>query len=85
LRCVLGSIERAGLARVKQLVHRLDYWLETCVPGADVLQELFPGQLVDYKSHCAAGRPPPGARVVNFPLKPKPHECGEEWVREHWR
>lgn len=27
---------------------------------------------------------PPNARVVCFPLMPKPHEVRDGWVRRHW-
>ena len=78
-----------GLPLVRRFVHRFDHWLEMCVPRADALQALFPGQLVEYVRDCkGAAGPPAGARVVNFPLEPKPHApevSSLEWVVEHWR
>ena len=53
----------------------------------DVLQDLYPGQLVEYKHAVlrGSGAVPPGAALVNFPLEPKPHEVAEEaWMKEHW-
>ena len=31
------------------------------------------------------GRLPPNARVVCFPLEPKPHEVDDDWVQLLWR
>ncbi|CAK9019712.1 UDP-N-acetylglucosamine--peptide N-acetylglucosaminyltransferase 110 kDa subunit [Durusdinium trenchii] len=88
LRQVHRLLEDIGLDRVKRVVPRLDFWLEMTVPGADVLQELFPGQLIDYKTHVrdeGNGKLPEGARVVNFPLRPKPHQCtSQDWIQQHW-
>jgi hypothetical protein len=58
-------------------------WLELTVPKADYWQDLLPGQLVSYKSHCQSGLPK-GARVVTFHGIPNPHEVFDPWVREHW-
>ena len=78
-----------GLPLVRRFVHRFDHWLEMCAPRADVLQDLLPGQLVEYARDCRGRKdgPPAGARVVNFPLEPKPHapECRAlGWVVKHW-
>lgn len=53
-------------------------WIEQCVPDADRLQPLFPGQIVSYKADCARGVPA-GARLVCFHGRPKPHELGAPW------
>lgn len=57
-------------------------WIEVMRPGADRLQEMFPGQLVSFKMDCMDGIPP-SARVVYFHGPPRPHECGG-WVADHW-
>ena len=90
---VWAPLAALGLPLVRRFVHRFDHWLEMCAPGADALQDLFPGQLVEYAADCRGraeggdGRPPDGARVVNFPLEPKPHAvvASTPWVAEHWR
>lgn len=57
-------------------------WIESAAPGADRLQDLFPGQLVSFKADgCAAGVPE-GARLVCFHGRPKPHELGAPWWPE---
>jgi hypothetical protein len=48
----------------------------------DLLQDLFPGRFVSYKTHCANGVPE-GASVVCFHGKPRPHEAGG-WASEVW-
>lgn len=48
----------------------------------DILQELFPGRFVSYKTHCANGVPE-GASIVCFHGKPRPHEVGG-WAAEVW-
>ena len=43
----------------------------------------MPGQLVEYCGHCAEAVPA-NARVVNFPLHPKPHHLPHTWVADVW-
>jgi hypothetical protein len=54
---------------------------------SDLLQELFPGLVAEYKGTCADALPE-GVRLVTFPLHPKPHHvCEEEgahWVKDLW-
>lgn len=62
-------------------------WLENLNQGrmrkdVDILQELFPRQFYSYKAHCTSGIPP-GAKVICFHGKPRPHEA-PGWVREYW-
>lgn len=84
---ILRNIKFVGLDRVRHFVHRLDHWLEMNVRGADILQNLYPGQIIEYK-HDVVGNNhvlPENARVVNFPLHPKPHHISSEpWVQTHW-
>ena len=64
---------------------RWDHWLEMVVPTAHLVQDAFPGLVVDYRQACAGrARPPAGAAVVCFPRSPKPHEAPEQWVARHW-
>lgn len=63
-------------------------WIENRNQGrmrkeVDILQDLFPGRFVSYKTHCTKGIPE-GASVVCFHGKPRPHEAGG-WVANHWR
>lgn len=56
------------------------FWIENRNQGrmrkdVDILQTMFPGQFVSYKTHCTHGIPD-GARVVCFHGTPRPHEVG---------
>lgn len=76
-------------------MHKLDHWLEMTVPMVETLQDIFPGQIVEYGSLGAvaegkdAGKGkrmlPREARVVCFPLEPKPHQVKEAWIQRMWR
>lgn len=68
------------------------------VPGVTTLQRAFPGQIVEYNSMRAAVAKdsagsdgnhllllPRDARVICFPLEPKPHRVKEEWLQLLWR
>lgn len=58
---------------------------ETGVSGFH-LQDLFPSKIVDYVSIKDSGgkRSSDEYAIVCFPLKPKPHEVSEEWIKLHW-
>lgn len=58
-------------------------WIEQHVLRPDILQELFPGQLVSYKVN-AHSFIPQGARVVAFHGEPRPHHC-DGWVEQFWK
>lgn len=56
------------------------HWIENRNQGrmrreVDILQDLFPGQFVSYKTSCTRALPE-GAKVVCFHGKPRPHEVG---------
>ena len=74
---------RAHQDAVGMVVHRFDHWLEMMVDGADFVQQMYPGQIVDFRKECTENVPE-GARIVCFPLDPKPHTCGAPWVRDAW-
>lgn len=81
--------------QVTACVHKLDHWLEMTVPGATTLQHTFPGQIVEYNSmRAAVAEEDAGsdnnmlsrdARIVCFPLEPKPHQVNEDWLQQLWR
>lgn len=83
--------------KVTRCIHKLDHWLEMMVPGTATLQRVFPGQIVEYKSLRAAAMGQGaeawskknlrsrGARIVCFPLNPKPHQVTEDWLQQMWR
>jgi hypothetical protein len=50
---------------------RLDYYIDAKVK-ADRLQDLFPGQIVSWKSHCQGGAIPKGARIICHHGFPRP-------------
>lgn len=59
-------------------------WIEDRMPGADLLQDLYPGRIVSYKEHCASGLPV-GASVVCHHGTPKPHDFEPgHWVSRAW-
>lgn len=72
-------------SQVHTAIHRFDHWLECLLRGADLLQDLYPKVFIEYSAHCK-GRDtiPKGASVINFPLKPKPHECFEPFIKQYW-
>ncbi|CAM9098666.1 unnamed protein product [Scytosiphon promiscuus] len=88
VRVVYGLL-REAYSVVTACVHKLDHWLEMTVPGAAILQEVFPGQIVEYASfEAGAGKDrrtlPPEARVLCFPLEPKPHQVEQAWIKQIW-
>jgi hypothetical protein len=54
------------------------------IPCADYLESYFPGQIVEYKSlvekKCEL---PEEARIICFPLEPKPHNAKASWILQH--
>ena len=81
----LRVLHDAVRPEVFQCLMRWDHWVEMLVPRAHLLQDVCPGLIVDYRSHCRASGPPEGAAVVCFPRHPKPHQVQSEWVVQHWR
>ena len=73
----------ANFALVHKFIHRLDHWFEMMVSQADTIQGMFPGHIVDYNHSCKESVPD-DARVVVFPLRPKPHEFPSQWIRDAW-
>ncbi len=58
--------------------------MEDLVPGADRLQDLWPGKFVSYKVDCEAGIPS-NAAVVCFHGHPKPDNFSQDhWVQRIW-
>jgi glycosyltransferase involved in cell wall biosynthesis len=49
----------------------------------DILQDIFPGKFVSYKSECTIA-PPAGSSVICFHGLPRPHEVGG-WVADVWK
>jgi hypothetical protein len=69
---------------IHRFIHRFDHWLEMMVMDADLVQDVYPTQVVDFNNACTVAVPD-GARVVVFPLKPKPHEVvSPSWVQRMW-
>lgn len=56
-------------------------YLGKILPGVQRWQDVAPGSVVSYKAHCKQGVPD-SATVVCFHGKPRPWDCGEEWVPE---
>lgn len=58
---------------INKYIVRFDFWLEMTINNADFLQEVFPGQIVDFLAD-ASEKLPSNARVVCFARKPKPED-----------
>ena len=66
---------------------RFDHYLEMLVHDAQIIQQLVPGQLIDYSQHFIQNKQkdlPANCRIVAFPRNPKPHEISDEWAKHHW-
>ncbi|EQC38706.1 hypothetical protein SDRG_03671 [Saprolegnia diclina VS20] len=72
-------------AAVHQCIYKFDHWLEMVLYERhyDELQLLYPGHIVEYMQACQTTCPG-AARLVCFPLEPKPHSAPAPWIREHW-
>ncbi|KAJ0406518.1 hypothetical protein P43SY_001449 [Pythium insidiosum] len=89
--------EQGGLSAVYELlvehfdtitsyIYKLDHWFEMMLPAITFVEDLAPGGIVEYQSLEAREMAlPPAARVVCFPLRPKPHEATASWIPDHWR
>jgi hypothetical protein len=62
-------------------------WMRNHLPfKADLIDDLYPGQVLSYKVHILAERKrPPDARVVYFHGRKKPHEIKDAYIAEHWK
>jgi tetratricopeptide (TPR) repeat protein len=73
---------------VQHFIYRFDHWLEMNIENADLLQTLYPNTILEYLHDCKDGKLPENGLgcIVNFPLKPKPHEVvmKDSWVAKHW-
>ena len=68
---------------VHNFIHRFDHWLEMMVADADLIQDIYPEYVVDFVHACTKSVPK-NARIVVFPLRPKPHEFPAPWVKDIW-
>ncbi|KAG7385095.1 hypothetical protein PHYPSEUDO_001947 [Phytophthora pseudosyringae] len=76
---------QAHFTSVSKYIYKFDHWLEMAYPDAFFLEDIFPDQIVEYRSLDEnAVAPPPQAAIVCFPLLPKPHKATAAWVAQHW-
>lgn len=61
-----------------------DYISDRCWSRVSLLQDTFNDWFVSYKWQ-AKDAVPPGARVVCFHGRPRPHAVTEGWALHHWR
>lgn len=55
------------------------------VENSEFIQEIYPGQVLDFTSECQGDILPENTRIVAFPRDPKPHEVTEkQWMKQHW-
>ncbi|GMF16031.1 unnamed protein product [Phytophthora lilii] len=81
----LHSFLQDNVFAVSKYIYKFDHWLEMAHPQARFLEDIFPGQIVEYRSlDEKAAMPPTNASVVCFPLQPKPHTATAQWVAKHW-
>ncbi|KDO19916.1 hypothetical protein SPRG_14824 [Saprolegnia parasitica CBS 223.65] len=75
----------AHATAVHQCIYKFDHWLEMILHERhyDELQLLYPGHIVEYMQACQATCPG-AARLVCFPLEPKPHTAPAPWIQAHW-
>lgn len=57
-------------------------WISYMMPDAEILQDLYPGQIVSFKGDCIEGIPT-GANIVCFHGLPRPHTLKD--TLEHWK
>jgi hypothetical protein len=73
------------LPHVQKFVQKFDHWLEMNLQRPAIIQDIFPRLVEEYRSLVSEGKGlPSDVSVVCFPLKPKPHECEDEWVVDRW-
>lgn len=53
-------------------------------PQPEILQDLYPGLICSYKTHCNPF-PPQNAAIVCFHGEPRPHNCLQGWVWDVWK
>ena len=66
-----------------KFICRFDFWTEMMVKNAQIVQELFPQQFLDYLTYCK-NHVPEGCRMVCFPREPKPHNFTSDWIKDLW-
>jgi len=78
--------EPAAYQALAGVVYKFDHWLEMLVGNADILQNILPGVIIEYRRDVLtnAEEPPPAASIVCFPLDPKPHDVHTPWLDRHW-
>ncbi|DAZ94408.1 TPA: hypothetical protein N0F65_003437 [Lagenidium giganteum] len=94
----LHDVVKEHFATISKYIYKFDHWLEVrghmfsidyteaMVPDVAFVEDFFPDQIVEYKSLDEdALEPPPHARLVCFPLHPKPHEAPAQWVSKFWQ
>jgi hypothetical protein len=71
---------------INNQIIRFDHYLEYMVRNSDFIQDEFVGKILDYNFYCKGKESlPEGGAVVAFPRSPKPHDCNEKWIDEHWK
>ncbi|OQR93730.1 hypothetical protein THRCLA_08360 [Thraustotheca clavata] len=68
---------------ISQCIYKFDHFLEMTLPSHDILQSLYPNQILEYMQHCQVSCPPT-ARLITFPLEPKPATATAPWLPSAW-
>ena len=74
--------------KVSRLTHGSERkWYRVAMPDADLLQTMYPGQIVTYKPtpNTRLEAVPEDARIVCFHGQPRPHDVEVEWLKQYWR
>ena len=74
---------KTNFENINKFIVRFDFWLEMTINNADYLQNIYPGQIVDFLAD-ASEKLPENARVVCFARKPKPEDYPAEWIKKYW-
>jgi hypothetical protein len=83
------SYEAAGFPEVVRFAGVDDHpggdgaWVMGQAPRADVLQDLYPGQVASYK--VSGGVLAPQTRICAFHGRPRPHQITNGWVPPLWK
>ncbi|KRX07220.1 hypothetical protein PPERSA_00377 [Pseudocohnilembus persalinus] len=70
---------------ITKYLNRFDFWLEMMIENAEFLNDKFTNNIADYLNDCKDKQQlSDQTKIVCFPRTPKPEDCHEQWVYEHW-
>ncbi|TMW60198.1 hypothetical protein Poli38472_000240 [Pythium oligandrum] len=82
----LYEVLKTHFSGISTYIYKLDHWFEMMLPHVAFVDDLEPQHVVEYQSLEGDERKvPENARVVCFPLQPKPHQATAPWISTHWQ